>query len=119
MLRTEIETSGQIAVVRCAGRIVRGEEAAALRQAVLAQDRECILVVLSDVTAIDAGGLGVLVELEKWAEANHRTLKLLNPTAAVREVLEATRLYSVLDVCSDDAILRSARPGVIVVMPAA
>ncbi len=103
MLSIQTQVSDQLAVLWCTGRIVRGEEATMLRDAVLAQDRESVVIVLSNVDEIDAGGLGVLVELEQWAQTNHRKLKLLNPVRRVREVLEATHLYSVIEVCRSDA----------------
>ncbi len=103
MLSIQTQVSEQLAVLWCTGRIVRGEEANVLREAVQAQDRESVVIVLSNVDEIDAGGLGTLVELEHWALANHRKLKLLNPVRRVREVLETTHLYSVIEICRSDA----------------
>ena len=102
-MRIEFQISEQIAFLRCAGRVVQGRETATLRKAVMTQERPNILIDLSDVTAIDAGGLGLLVELDQWADASHRTLVLLNPSPAVRNLLAATRLNSVLPVSQDDA----------------
>ncbi len=103
MLSIQTQVSDEVAVLWCTGRIVRGEEATILRNTVLAQDRQSVVIVLSNVDEIDAGGLGVLVELEQWAQANQRKLKLLNPVRRVREILETTRLYSVIEVCRSDA----------------
>lgn len=103
MLSIQTQVSDQRAILWCTGRIVRGEEATILRNTVLAQDSESVVIVLSNVDEIDAGGLGVLVELEQWATSNHRKLKLLNPVRRVCEVLEATHLYSVIEVCRTDA----------------
>lgn len=108
MLQVDIQVSGNTSVVRCAGRILRGQEAARLRDAVLSQTTERIVIVLSQVKDIDAGGLGALIELQGWAKATRRELKLLNPVRNVREVLQATRLTSVLDVCRGDAVAYNA-----------
>jgi anti-anti-sigma factor len=100
LLRINTEVTEHAVVVRCSGRIVRGSEATALRSAVMSQNGPCtcLLIDLAEVDRIDAGGLGVLVELEQWAQSTSRTLKLVNPTGYVREVLEATRLSAVLEV---------------------
>ncbi len=103
MLRIEVEVCEQAAVVHCAGRIVQGQETVELRRAVEAQDKRSISIVLSQVSAIDAGGLGVLVDLANWADATHRHLTLVNPVRRVRELLERTKLYSVLDVSRSEA----------------
>ncbi len=103
VLKIEVQISEQIALLRCAGRIVQGSETATLRKAAMMQDRPSILIDLFDVTGIDAGGLGLLVELDQWAEASHRTLMLLNPSPAVRQLLATTRLISVLPVSQNEA----------------
>ncbi len=108
MLQIEVQVCGEVAVLRCAGRIVQGWQIGALRQAVMAQDRLRILLDMSDVTTIDAGGLGLLIELQNWAEAGGRRLTLLNPTHAVRDVLETTHLSSVFAVCQDEAAAHHA-----------
>ncbi len=108
VLKIEVQVLEELALVRCSGRIVQGWETAALRKAVLAQERPRILLDLAHVTTIDAGGLGLLIELQNWAEATHRKITLVNPVHAVRDVLETTRLNSVLVVCQEDAVAHHA-----------
>ncbi len=108
VLKIEVQFSEHISVLRCAGRLVQGRETAALRDAVLAQERPGVVLDLSEVTAIDAGGLGLLVELQRWAQATHRTLTLFNPTFTVRNVLDATGLSSVLPVYRDETAVHHA-----------
>ncbi len=98
MLSLEIQNHPQYAVLRCVGRIVRGDGADDLLRAAMSQDKSHLQIELSEVESIDAGGLGVLAALEKWAEDEHRTIELLNPSTRVREALQATRLNSVLQI---------------------
>ena len=88
MLETESQISQQVTVLRCYGRLVHGDGAEALRQAVMSQDESLFAIDLSGVEAIDAAGLGVLVELEKWAIDRGATIHFLNPSPQVHEVLQ-------------------------------
>lgn len=99
MLVTQIRNSQQVSVLRCYGRLVYGDGADALRQAVRPQDENHIVIDLSSVEAIDAAGLGVLAELENWATARGGAIQLLNPTARLLEVLKTTGLNAVLEIC--------------------
>jgi len=92
---------GELAVVRCAGRIVRGEEALALEEAVLRLgDKLLIVLDLSQAVAIDAGGVGALVSSHQWARRNGIELKLMNPSKPVRQVLELAQLDSLFPICT-------------------
>ena len=94
MLTVTIEERGDAAILRCAGRIVHGQETAILCAAVRQGERDLVLD-LSEVVAIDAAGIGLLVSLQ----AAGIYLKLANPTKQVREVLRVTRLESVFEIC--------------------
>jgi anti-anti-sigma factor len=99
MLTIEVEKSGDVAVVRCGGRIVRGEEVCALRNAVIAEKSSRIVVLdLSEVESVDAGGLTTLLSLHQWARSRGVQLKLVNPSHFVAEVLTRTKLDRVLDI---------------------
>jgi anti-anti-sigma factor len=105
MLTVKSERAGDVAVIKCAGRIVRGQEAA-LRNAVLQEKLARVVVLdLSDVDSIDAGGLTLLVYLHRWTENNRTHLKLVNPSVFVHEMLTRTHLSCVFDISSfDDAV---------------
>ncbi len=98
MLSLQIQNSSEITVVRCSGRLVQGNGTDELLRAVMSQDSRHIQIDLSSVKAIDAGGLGVLVLLERWAKGGNRKIQLVNPSKQVRETLETTGLSSVLHV---------------------
>ena len=105
MLSVKSERAGEVAIVRIAGRIVRGQETT-LNSAVLAEKRARMIVLdLSDVEALDAGGLTLLVSLHRWAASNHVHLKLANPRPFVYEMLTRTHLDCVFDISSFDQAL--------------
>ena len=92
MLTVTVQNTSDLAVLRCVGRIVRGNETAILCAAVRQVERDIILD-LSGVDAIDAAGIGALVSLQ----AAGVYLRLMNPTQQVREVLRLTQLDSVFE----------------------
>ena len=101
MLSIDVEKSEHVAVARCVGRLVRGEAVRTLNNAVISEnDTRIIVLDLSDVDAIDAGGLSALVSLHEWTETRGIQLKLVNPSHFVREVLERTGLHRVFEITS-------------------
>ena len=55
---------------------------------------------MAEVTAVDAAGLGLLVELRNWACKRRTQLRLLNVTPYLEKLLRITNLVRILDVCS-------------------
>jgi len=94
MLTVIVKDSDDGVVLRCQGRIVKGDETAVLCAAI-AQSARNITLDLTGVDAIDAAGIGLLVSLQ----ASGIYLRLLNPTEPVREVLRVTQLDSVFEIC--------------------
>jgi len=89
MLTVHIENIGDMAIIECEGRIVRSEAAFKLRKAVTSQDDvRTIVLDLTEVYAIEGGGLGMLGVLQKWAIDQGIQLKLYNLTSSVRNRLE-------------------------------
>jgi anti-anti-sigma factor len=52
------------------------------------------------VTAVDAAGLGLLVEAHTWADQNGRRILFANPTRTIQRLLQITNLDGVLAVCT-------------------
>jgi len=99
MLTIKVEKIGDLAVVKCRGRVVRGQEVHALRTAVVAEKQSRIIVLdLTEVQALDAGGLSTLVSLHTWATGRGVQFKLANPSSFVHQMLRRTRLDRVLDI---------------------
>ncbi len=98
MMKVQTTRIGNVAVLCLRGKIVRGE-LDPLRQAVLAQkDANVVMLDLAQVSTIDAGGLGVMLQLRQQTESRGVEFRLRNVTKLVRRVLEITRLDSVFDV---------------------
>jgi anti-sigma B factor antagonist len=111
MLPMDMTTStrqvGGVTIVDINGRIVLGEECAALRELVcdlLSKGHKKILFNLGDVNYIDSSGLGQLVSAFTSARKQDAELKLLNLTNKVRDLMQITRLYTVFEVMDDEAV---------------
>jgi anti-sigma B factor antagonist len=112
-LNLDISRTGDIAVVRCRGRIVFGEEADDLRRVVLSLLKETQRIVLNLVSIeyIDSSGLGTLVA--SFISARHRGAEIkfaaLSPRA--RRLLTITKvdlLFEVYD--STEEAIKSFHP---------
>lgn len=93
MLTITTHTAAGAVVLHCRGRLVRGEESTLLCTAVKHHGRDVVLD-LSEVSAIDAAGIGALVSLQ----AAGVYLKLMNPTGPVEQVLRLTGLEAVFEI---------------------
>jgi len=103
-----------IIVVDCAGRLIFGDETAALRDQVraLIQDGSQIVLNLAYVTYIDSGGLGTLVSLYTTARNAGGAIKLARLTQRVGDLLQVTKLLTVFEVYnSEEEAVQSYRKG--------
>jgi anti-sigma B factor antagonist len=104
MLSVMIENSGNVAVLRCSGRIVAGEEAWTLyNTAISLENKRVVVLDLTRVSSVDAGGVGVLVLLKQWARGAGVKLKVL-PSRPVLELLELTGLHSLFGLGSGESV---------------
>jgi len=114
MLKMSSRLLDGIPVLDCSGRIVIGEESAALRDMVkrmLAEDQRLVLN-LSEVNYIDSAGLGTLVSLYTSAKNTGGAIKLANLTQRVGDLLQVTKLLTVFDVYEgEDKAVRAFRRG--------
>ena len=105
MLKVHARNLGNVAILCLQGRIVNGETAP-LRNAVHSQSEVSAVVLdLGRVSAVDAGGLGVMLELRAQTESKGIGFKLMNVTKLISRVLEVTRLDSVFEVTSGAELL--------------
>src|SRR5215472_10454931 len=105
-MTTSTREVGGVTIVDISGRIVLGEESAALRNLVcdlLAKGHKKILFNLGDVNYIDSSGLGHLVSAFTSVRKQDGELKLLNLTKKVHDLIQITRLYTVFDIMDDEA----------------
>jgi anti-sigma B factor antagonist len=106
-MTTSTREVGGVTIVDISGRIVLGEECAALRDLVsdlLNKGHKKILFNLGEVNYIDSSGLGNLVSVFTTVRKQEGELKLLNLTKKVHEVMQITKLYTVFDIMDDEAV---------------
>jgi anti-sigma B factor antagonist len=104
-MTTSTREAGGVTIVDISGRIVLGEESAALRDLVcdlLSKGQKKILFNLGDVSYIDSAGLGHLVGAFTSVRKQGGELKLLNLTNKVHDVMQITRLYTVFDIMDNE-----------------
>jgi anti-sigma B factor antagonist len=106
-MTTSTRQIGSVTIVDIRGRIVLGEESAALRELVcdlLSKGHKNIVFNLGDVNYIDSSGLGNLVGAFTSVRKQEGELKLLNLTNKVHDLMQITRLYTVFDIMDDEAV---------------
>ena len=100
-LRIKSEQAGDVAVLRCVGRIVRGKPLQLLKNAVTSLARVRVIVLdLSGVERLDCADLGMLISLQGWSRNNGIQLKLVDPSNFAREMFQRTGLTCVLHISS-------------------
>ena len=109
MLKVHTRNLGDAAILSLHGRLISGETRA-LREAVRAQtDAKSIVLDLARVTAIDAYGLGLMLELRRLSDRKGVRFKLMNVNKFTSRVFEVTRLDSVFEIIpkAEPAIART------------
>ena len=100
MLNVHTKNLGTLVVLCLQGQIVTGETEI-LRDAVQSvSEVSAVILDLARVTTIDAGGLGVMLQLREQAESKGIRFGLMNVTKQIGRVLEITRLDSVFQITS-------------------
>jgi anti-sigma B factor antagonist len=98
---------GHVIIVDFSGKITLGEGSATLRKTIreLTEGGEKkILLSLSDVDYIDSSGIGEMVSAYTTVRNAGGELKLLHLTKRVHDILQITRLFTVFDVQTDEAV---------------
>ena len=90
---------GNVAVVRCRGRIVGGDEILSLQRELekLTQQTKNIVLHLEEVSYLDSAGLGGIVRCLGMLRAARGDLKLCQVSPFVQGVLKATNLHTVFE----------------------
>ena len=104
-MKAKIRHIGRVSVVDLSGRITIGEGDRVLREAIqeLLEDGRChILLNLANVPYMDSSGIGELIAGYKHANEKSGSLKLLNPSDRVDELLRLTRLHEVFETFRDE-----------------
>jgi len=102
-LSLRIRELEHVTVICCRGRIAYRDEAEALslRASSLLKQRRALIFDLSEVEGVDGAGLGKLAGLQAQATQLETPLAFCGASGLVREVLELTRLNSVVPTYGD------------------
>jgi anti-anti-sigma regulatory factor len=105
MLTVNIEKIGEVAVIRCEGRIVQSAAAFRLREVVRQQrTARVVLLDLSAIQSLEGGGLGMLVFLQRWADERGIQFKLFDPPPMVRQRLGRIQWASKLTIAGNSEV---------------
>ena len=100
MLKIHAKKSDAVRVLGLEGQIINGKTEI-LRSAVQsASDASDIILNFANVTAVDAHGLGVLLELREQSLAKGVHFELINVSKRLYRIFEITRLNTVFDISS-------------------
>ena len=105
-MKVNIRKEGDVSIVDLSGKITIGEGDVVLRDKVtdlLELDERKILLNLEKVSYMDSAGIGELVACYKRAKEKDGTVKLLNPSGKVYDLLQLTKLEEVFETYKDES----------------
>ena len=100
-----------ITVLDLSGRITLGEDSVQVRNTIrdlIGKGQKKILLNMGNVSYIDSAGLGELISAYTTAANQAASVKLLNLTKKVKDLLQLTKLYTVFDVYDDEGTALSS-----------
>jgi anti-sigma B factor antagonist len=106
MLKVHTKRLDAVEVLSLEGQIVTGETDVLRGVTELTTDLRDIILDLSNVTTVDAHGLGVLLQLREQTLAKGIHLELRNLNQPLREIFEITRLNTVFDINTGVELVR-------------
>jgi anti-sigma B factor antagonist len=97
---------GDVTVIDAAGRITLGEGSSTFRDTIkemVGAGQKKILLNLGEVSYIDSSGIGELVSGFTTVSNAGGSLKLVNLTKRIHDLLQITKLYTIFEVFDDEA----------------
>lgn len=106
-MQLEERINGNVAIVRVSGDITLNKGGDVLLkdkiQSLIQQGHKSVLLDLGGVSYVDSAGLGELVQAFATTKNRGGSLKLLNVTKKLRDLLVVTRLLTVFDTYENEA----------------
>ncbi len=105
-MQIDERSAGDVTVLDLKGRMTMGEGDELLKDKVnslILQGRKKLVLNLADVPYVDSAGLGQLVQAYSTAKNHGATLKLLEPTPRLRDLLVVTTLSTIFEIYDDEA----------------
>jgi anti-anti-sigma regulatory factor len=101
MFHINIDKIGDATVIECGGKLDNKDDALRLRDAVTTEtDAKIVVLDLSELYALENGGLGMLIFLQRWSLDHNIRLKVFNPSLSVRARLELVSVMSDFEIVS-------------------
>jgi len=113
-MKAKVREIGHVTVVDVSGKITIGVGDVVLRDTVhelLDNGKQHILLNLERVSYMDSAGIGELVACYKRAKEKEGTVKLLNPSGKVYDLLQLTKLEEVFETYRDEKEALVSFPG--------
>jgi len=104
-MKASVRQVGKVSIVDLSGKITIGEGDVVLRERVhelLDGGQQHVLLNLEKVSYMDSAGIGELVACYKRAKEKEGTVKLLNPSGKVYDLLQLTKLEEVFETYRDE-----------------
>ena len=104
-MKAMVRKVGKVAVVDLSGKITIGEGDVILKDKIaelLEAGESRIVLNLEKVKYMDSAGIGELVACFKRAKERNGTVKLLNPSGKVADLLQLTKLEEVFETFKDE-----------------
>ena len=98
-------TVGDVVIVDVSGKVTLGDGGDVVlkdkMRSLVQQGQKKVLLNLGDVSYVDSAGLGEIVQAYATVNKNGGTLKLLNVTKRIKDLLSITKLLTVFE-CHDN-----------------
>jgi anti-sigma B factor antagonist len=98
---------GDVVIIDVSGKVTLGESGDAMLtdklRSIVQQGKKKMLLNLADVTYVDSAGLGAIVHAYATVTNQGGTLKLLNVTKRIKDLLSITKLLTVFDTFDNEA----------------
>jgi anti-sigma B factor antagonist len=104
-LNISVRQAGDVTILDLGGKVTIGEGSIALRTAVrnlIAEGKTKVLLNMSDISYCDSSGIGELVSSFSAIQREGGTMKLLNLTKKLKELMSITKLLTVFDNFEDE-----------------
>jgi anti-sigma B factor antagonist len=104
-MKANARSQGHVTILDITGKITIGGGDIKLRESVgtlLEEGKKSLLLNLSGVSYMDSAGIGELVACYKRAAEKGATVKLLNPSGKVQDLLVLTRLQEIFEIFRDE-----------------
>lgn len=106
-MQIDERTKGDVTIVKIDGDITLNKGGDVLLkdkiQSLLQQGHKKLLLDLGDVSYVDSAGLGQLVQVHATSRNHGGTLKILNLTKRLKDLLVVTKLLTVFDTYDNEA----------------